>query len=329
MRKVLVTGGAGYIGSHVVKQLGQAGYEVVIVDNLTTGREKSVLNGRLIKADIGDVAAMDKILSEHSFLACLHFAGSISVTESVSNPLKYYENNVVNSLKLLNLCKKYGINKFIFSSTAAVYGNPENGICTEETTISPINPYGHTKVQTEQMINDLASSDNNFKFVILRYFNVAGASIDGKIGQAGPVATHLIKIASQVVAGMRDKIEVFGNDYETRDGTCIRDYIHIEDLADAHVESLKYLEQGNESVTVNCGYGEGFSVEEVLKEMRIATNHPIPSVISNRRAGDAAILIAKAQKIKDTIGWTPKHNNLALICKTASEWEKKLLKDGY
>jgi UDP-glucose 4-epimerase len=322
MKKILITGGAGYIGSHVVKALGSSGYELVIYDNLSTGHKAAVTFGELVVGDLDDKVKLDALFQEHKFDAVLHFAGSIVVPESVSNPLKYYQNNTVNSHFLLTLCEKYNVDKFIFSSTAAVYGMPQDGVCREDTELAPINPYGHSKLMTENMLKDLSLS-SDFRYVALRYFNVSGADPEGKLGQSFPAATHLIKVACEAAVGKRESINVFGTDYETSDGTCIRDYIHVADLANAHVKALEYLERGGGSEVLNCGYGYGFSVRDVLKRVRDITGVDIKIVDSPRRAGDPASLTAKVDRIHSIIGWTPKYDDLNIIIKSAYEWEKK------
>jgi UDP-glucose 4-epimerase len=322
--KILVTGGAGYIGSHVVKQLGEAGHDLVIVDNLSTGRKASILFGRHEKKDISNIDFMDKLLATEKFDACFHFAGSIVVPESVIDPLKYYENNTKNSYELINLCKKHNVNKFIFSSTAAVYGDSaENGICSEESPLEPLNPYGRSKLMTEWMLED-TSKASDLNYIALRYFNVSGANIDLKIGQCTPNATHLLKIASECAAGKRDEMSIFGDDYKTKDGTCIRDYIHVDDLANAHVCALNFLENNKTSKVLNCGYGHGYSVKEVISTVKRITEVDFPVSMDIRRDGDAATLISKASKIREVLGWTPRYDDLDVIVKTAYEWEKKL-----
>lgn len=324
MANILVTGGAGYIGSHVVKMLGELGHDITIIDNLSTGRRESVLFGKLLEFDLADTEKLSSVIEEGKFDACFHFAGSIVVPESVSDPIKYYENNTKNTFELLKLCHRYSLNKFIFSSTAAVYGDAEGGVCSEDTPVKPLNPYGKTKYMTEWMLEDFANAYKDFEYVIFRYFNVAGANVDGKIGQCTPNATHLIKIASEVAAGKRDKMAIFGSDYPTPDGTCIRDYIHVDDLAQAHVDGFNYLEQGGKSQMMNAGYGQGYSVKEVVETVREVTGHSIPADMVERRLGDASKLISKAEKISKTIGWKPKHNDIKVICKTATAWENKL-----
>jgi UDP-glucose 4-epimerase len=324
MKNILVTGGAGYIGSHVVKLLGELGYKITIIDNLSTGREGSILYGDHFNFDIGDDEKLDSLFKERTFDACFHFAGSIVVPESVTNPIKYYENNTVNTFKLLKMCRKFNINKFIFSSTAAVYGDALDGICSEDTTIKPLNPYGKTKYMTEAMLQDFSVAYSEFNYVALRYFNVAGASVDGLIGQCGQESTHLIKIASELATGKRDKMYIFGEDYSTPDGTCVRDYIHVEDLASAHIKSYEYLLKNNTSQVMNCGYGQGYSVKEVLTTIEKVINRKLKIESGPRREGDAATLVSQANKISEILGWIPSYNNLELICKTAVDWEEKL-----
>ena len=319
---ILITGGAGYIGSHVVKALGTLGHNITVYDNLSTGHREAVLFGKLVVGNLEDNVKLDELFKTGNFDAVLHFAGSIVVPESVSEPLKYYQNNTVNSHFLLSLCKKYAVYKFIFSSTAAVYGMPNNGVCSEESELSPINPYGQSKLMTEHMLKDLSNS-SEFRYVALRYFNVSGADPEGKIGQSFPEATHLIKVACETATGKRHSIKVFGTDYPTSDGTCVRDYIHVTDLADAHVKALQYLEKGGKSEILNCGYGHGFSVKEVLSRVREVTGVNIKIEESPRRPGDPASLTAKADRIQRVIGWKPQHDDLNLIIKSAYEWEKK------
>ncbi len=322
--KILITGGAGYIGSHVLNLLGQQGHDIVVVDNLSTGRKESLLYGRHEQFNLEEVEKLDQLMAKENFEACLHFAGSIVVPESVEKPLKYYQNNTTNSVNLIELCVKHGVNRFIFSSTAALYGDSApNGICTEETMVAPINPYGRSKMMTEFMLEDTAKA-TALNYVALRYFNVAGANVDLKVGQCSPNATHLIKIASECATGKRDKMAIFGTDYDTKDGTCIRDYIHVDDLAQAHVDALTFLEKDKESAVLNCGYGHGYTVREVVETVKRVTGKDFPAAEVGRRAGDAAILISKAEKIREVLGWKPKYDDLDLIVRTAYEWEKKL-----
>lgn len=320
---ILVTGGAGYIGSHVVSLLGESSEDIIIYDNLSTGRKQNILFGKLIEGDLLDLKKLEQVFIDHQIEAVIHFAGSIVVPESVENPTLYYQNNTENSLNLIKLCLKYKTKKFIFSSTAAVYGLPEGGVAAETTLTAPINPYGRSKLMTEWMLEDTAFA-HDFSYVALRYFNVAGASKTGKIGQSTPRATHLLKTAAEVVAGKRKGMQIFGTDYETPDGTCIRDYIHVDDLAQAHLDALKYLRTNNKSQVLNCGYGHGFSVKEVLNAVEQYTGSKLPVEMGPRRAGDAVSLISKADKIKAVLGWKPQYDDLAYIVKTAIEWEKKL-----
>lgn len=318
--KVLVTGGAGYIGSHVVRQLAQAGHDIVVFDNLSTGYRWAVTAGELVVGDLADEAAIDDVFDQHKFDAVLHFAAHIVVPESVANPLKYYSNNTRNTLNLLKAVERYNVPYMVFSSTAAVYGMPEQTVLTEDLPLAPINPYGASKMMSERMIMDLAAA-SNLNYVILRYFNVAGANPDGKLGQATPEATHLIKVACECVTGQRNGMSVFGTDYDTRDGTCVRDYIHVEDLAKAHVMALDYMAQGGESSVLNCGYGRGFTVNEVIDVVKAQSGVDFPVEQVGRRAGDPAALMADNARIKATLGWTPDFDNLDTIVSTALAWE--------
>lgn len=320
--RILITGGAGYIGSHVLKALGNSGHDITILDNLSTGHAKAITNGELVIGDLNDEVLLEKLFSTKKFEAVLHFAGSIVVPESVEKPLDYYANNTINSHRLVQFCLKHGCHQFIFSSTAATYGIPEGGIATEETITKPINPYGHSKLMTEQMLADTSAS-SKFRYVALRYFNVSGADPEGRLGQSFPGATHLIKVACETACGKRDHMSVFGTDYPTPDGTCIRDYIHVSDLANAHVKALEYLAQGGKSEFMNCGYGHGFSVKEVLKKFKEVVQVDIKVIESPRRAGDPASLTSKADKIRRVLNWKPQYDDLALIIKSAYEWEKK------
>lgn len=320
--KLLITGGAGYIGSHVVKALEASGHQLVIYDNLSTGHKEAITYGELVIGDLQDRPKLEALFAAQKFDAVLHFAGSIVVPESVSDPLKYYQNNTVNSHQLISICQKFGVKKFIFSSTAAVYGMPKDGVCSEDSALAPINPYGYSKMMTEQMLKDVSAS-SDFRYVALRYFNVAGSDPEGKIGHSFPDATHLIKVAAEVAVGKRDHIKVFGTDYETPDGTCVRDFIHVTDLAQAHVDALEYLNRGGKSEILNCGYGHGFSVREVLARVKEISGVNIKIEDCPRRAGDAASVTAKADRIQAVIGWKPKYDDLNLIIKSAYEWEKK------
>ena len=319
--KVLVTGGAGYIGSHVVRQLAAAGHDIVVFDNLSTGYRWAVTAGELVVGDLADEQALEAVFSEHGFEAVLHFAANIVVPESVANPLKYYSNNTRNTLNLLKMVERYQVPYMVFSSTAAVYGMPEQTVLTEGLPLAPINPYGASKMMSERMMMDLAAA-SSLNYVILRYFNVAGANPDGLLGQATPEATHLIKVACECVTGQRDGMSVFGTDYETRDGTCIRDYIHVEDLAKAHVMALDYMAKGGESQVLNCGYGRGFTVREVIDVVKAESGVDFPVQETERRAGDPAALMADNTRIKSVLGWQPDYDDLNTIVRTALAWEK-------
>lgn len=338
---ILITGGAGYIGSHVVKQLLETtNYKITIIDNLSTGSIKTIKTLKqiaesenkenhidFIQSDLSNFSLIEGIIKAKRFDAVIHFAASIVVPESVKNPIKYYTNNTVNTTNLIKLCIENNVNKFIFSSTAAVYGEPEEIPVKETTPTNPINPYGMSKLMSETILKDCGLAYKDFRYIILRYFNVAGADIKIRIGQRFPNATHLIKVAAETAVGKRDKIYVFGTDYPTKDGTCIRDYIHVDDLADAHIKSLEYLSDNNNSDIFNCGYGEGYSVLEVINTMKEVSGIDFKVEFTGRREGDPAILIADNTKIKEKMKWKPKYNDLKLICKTALEWEKKLLNE--
>jgi UDP-glucose 4-epimerase len=322
-KSILVTGGAGYIGSHVVRQLGEAGEQVVVLDNLSTGFEAAVLYGKLFKGDTGDGALVGKILQEHNIDTVMHFAAHTVVPESVSNPLKYYWNNTCSTRNLLEQCQKHGVKHFIFSSTAAVYGIPQSGCADETTPTDPINPYGTSKLMTEWMLRDLAAA-SELRYIALRYFNVAGCDPQTRIGQATPKATLLLKVACETAIGKRPSISIFGTDYKTPDGTGIRDYIHVEDLADAHLKALTYLRNGGKSDTLNVGYGHGYSVREVLNMVEKVNGAKLTIKEEPRRAGDPPALIANSNKIKSQFKWQPMYDNLEFIVKSALDWEKKL-----
>lgn len=318
-----MTGGAGYIGSHVVKQLGQRGERVVVLDNLSTGFADAVLYGRLLIGDVGDRQLVRQILERYDIRTVMHFAAHTVVPESVRDPLKYYGNNTANTRNLLECCAEAGVENFIFSSTAAVYGMPEAQPADEETPVAPINPYGTSKLMSEWMLRDLARA-SGLRYVALRYFNVAGCDPEGRIGQSTPEATLLIKVACEAAVGKRNRIDVFGTDYPTPDGTCIRDYIHVEDLADAHLRALYYLREGGESQVLNCGYGHGYSVREVLDAVRRTSGSDFPVREAPRRPGDPTELIAGAERIRQVLNWRPRYNDLEFIVRTSLAWEQRL-----
>ncbi|KXJ49820.1 MAG: UDP-glucose 4-epimerase GalE [Cycloclasticus sp.] len=323
-KSILVTGGAGYIGSHVVKLLGERGENIIVLDDLSTGFEEAILYGEFIKGNTGDQALVNNILKQNNVESVLHFAAHTIVPESVENPLKYYQNNTCCTRNLLECCSTAGVKNIIFSSTAAVYGELETGYASEDTAKSPINPYGSSKLMSEQMIRDLSYA-TDLNHVILRYFNVAGSDPDGRIGQSTKNATLLIKVAAEVAVGKREKLLIFGTDYPTPDGTGIRDYIHVSDLAAAHIKALDYLQNGGESTTLNCGYGHGFSVRDVINAINNENGSPINVEEMPRRAGDPPELISVADKIRSTIDWQPQYDDINLIVRTSLAWEKKLL----
>ena len=328
--KILITGGAGYIGSHVAKALLEANrHDVVILDNLCKGSMRAIEALRkigefeFVQESLENTPAIEKLFKREKFDAIIQFAAFIEVFESTQNPLKYYLNNTANAMNLIALANKYGVKDFIFSSTAATYGEPDIPQVSEETPQNPINPYGRSKLMVEWVLKDAAVANPNFKYGILRYFNVAGAASDGTIGQNYPNATHLIKVATQTIVGKRDKMSIFGDDYDTKDGTCIRDYIHVEDLASAHLAVLDYLQSG-ESAVFNVGYGTGFSVKEVVNEAKKVSGVDFKVQIAPRRAGDPACLISNADKIRTKTSWHPEHESLDEIILSALNWEKKL-----
>lgn len=322
---VLVTGGAGYIGSHVVLALRDGGRPVVVIDDLSTGRRAAVPDGvPLVEGSVGDGALVARTIAAHGVGTVMHFAGSIVVPESVERPLDYYGNNTVNSLALIEACRQAGIGRFIFSSTAAVYGMPEVMPIDEEAPTAPINPYGRSKLMTEWMLRD-ADAAHGLRSVVLRYFNVAGADPAGRSGQSARVATHLLKIAAQAATGQRPELQIHGDDYPTPDGTCVRDYIHVSDLAAAHVAALVHLEAGGGSRTLNCGYGRGYSVREVLDMVETVLGRPLPIRIGPRRPGDPPALVAATARIGRELDWTPRFADLRTIVETALAWERTLV----
>ena len=322
-KKILVTGGAGYIGSHVVRQLGAAGEDVITLDNLSTGFEAAVTAGELIIGDTGDAELLDRVFGEHEIDTVMHFAAHTIVPESVADPLKYYGNNTASSRTLLERAHAHGVKQVVFSSTAAVYGVLPEGKASEATPTRPINPYGSSKLMTEWMLRDLAKAGGP-SYVALRYFNVAGCEPGGTIGQSTPKATLLVKVACEAATGRRPGVSIFGTDYPTPDGTGLRDYIHVEDLATAHLDALTYLREGGKSATLNCGYGHGYSVREVLSAVERAAGEPLNISEKPRRAGDPPELVSIAKKIRTVLGWEPKFDDLDTIVRTSLEWERKI-----
>ena len=323
---VLVTGGAGYIGSHMVYELLDAAEDVVILDNLSTGFRWAIPERvPLYDGDTGDLDLARSIIARHEVDAIIHFAASIVVPDSVADPLGYYRNNTANSRTLIEAAVSSGVKHFIFSSTAAVYGNPKSVPVAEDATPDPMSPYGSSKLMTEIILRDTAFA-HPLKYAVLRYFNVAGADPQMRTGQSTPAATHLIKVAVQTALGMRKKMDVFGTDYPTPDGTCIRDYIHVSDLARAHSDALHYLRDGGDSATFNCGYGHGFSVLEVIETVKRISGMDFRVEMSARRPGDPAQIVAASDKARGTLHWQPRYDDLDTIVATALEWEQKLRK---
>jgi UDP-glucose 4-epimerase len=322
---VLVTGGAGYIGSHMVYELVDADEPVVVLDNLSTGFDWAVAKGvKLVVGETGDQALVTRLIRNHDIDAIVHFAASIVVPDSVRDPLGYYRNNTMNSRALIECAVKGGVRHFIFSSTAAVYGNPAEMPVTESAPTLPISPYGWSKLMTEIMLRD-AGAAHGLQHVILRYFNVAGGDPQRRTGQSTKAATHLIKVAAEAALGLREKLDVFGNDYPTPDGTCIRDYIHVSDLVRAHADALRYLRSGAPSLTLNCGYGHGFSVLDVIEAVKRASGIDFKVDIAPRRPGDPAQIVAHSEQARQKLGWRPRYDDLATIVRDALAWERELI----
>lgn len=321
---VLVTGGAGYIGSHMVFALTDAGEDVVVLDDLSTGVRSAVPSkARLIIGDVADAALVLRIVTEHQIDEVIHFAAKVVVPDSVADPLGYYLANTVKTRTLLSAVLGAGVKRFVFSSTAAVYGNPLQNPVSEDTPPMPMSPYGTSKLMSEWMLRDAAAAQN-INYAILRYFNVAGADPAGRTGQSTPNATHLIKVACEAAVGKRKGLEIFGTDYPTPDGTCVRDYIHVTDLAAAHSDALHYLRNGGANLLLNCGYGTGYSVREVVEAVKRASGNNFPVTLSPRRPGDPAAIVARADRIRNELGWQPRYNDLDTIVSHALAWERKL-----
>lgn len=321
---ILVTGGAGYIGSHVVMQLAARGERVVVLDDLSTGFREAVIDTPLVTGSVGNTALVERVLADHDVDTVMHFAAHTIVPESVSDPLKYYGNNTCATRALLATCSAHGVAHVVFSSTAAVYGMPASDYAEENSALAPINPYGSSKLMSEWMLRDLGAA-TDLRYVALRYFNVAGSDPRGRIGQSTRKATLLVKVACEAAVGRRPHVSIFGTDYATPDGTGVRDYIHVEDLATAHLAALDYLRAGGNSETLNCGYGHGFSVREVLAGVERVAGKSLAIREEPRRAGDPPMLIARADRIRSVLGWKPALDDLDEIVRTSLAWERKLL----
>src|SRR3954471_13112219 len=325
---VLVTGGAGYIGSHTVLQLVARGERVVVLDDLSTGFRQAARDVPLVIGNVGDRAITDRLLAEHQVDTIIHFAAHTIVPESVSNPLKYYGNNTCSTRSLLEAASNAGVKHFVFSSTAAVYGIPAVGLASEDTPTAPINAYGTSKLMSEWMLRDLSAA-TSLRHVVLRYFNVAGSDPQGRIGQSTRAATLLVKVACEAAVGKRSHLSVFGTDYPTPDGTGVRDYIHVDDLARAHLSALDYLRAGGQSLTANCGYGHGYSVREILSSVERIAGIKLNVREEPRRAGDPPSLVAKTEKVRTVLGWQPQLDDIDTIVRTSLEWERRLQKDPW
>jgi UDP-glucose 4-epimerase len=325
---ILVTGGAGYIGSHVVLQLRARGERVVVLDDLSRGFRQAVLDTPLIVGQVGDRETVLKTLREHGVDTVMHFAAYTIVPESVREPLKYYGNNTCSTRSLLQCCLEAGVKHFVFSSTAAVYGTPPEGVAAETSPTVPINPYGTSKLMSEWMLRDVSAA-SDLKHVALRYFNVAGSDSQCRLGQATPKATLLVKVACEVAVGKRPHLSIFGTDYPTPDGTGVRDYIHVEDLATAHLNALDYLRSGGASTILNVGYGHGYSVREVLQSVERVAGGPLKVLEEPRRPGDPSALVARADRIRHELGWKPRLDDLDTIVRHSLAWEKRLLQEPW
>jgi UDP-glucose 4-epimerase len=320
---VLVVGGAGYIGSHMVKRLQRDNYSVTTLDDFSTGYRDAIIGGKLVEGSLADAALLDRLFAENRFDAVLHFASFIQVGESVAQPAKYYANNLVNTLNLLNAMLKHKVSRFVFSSTAAIFGEPQYVPVDEKHPVAPINPYGASKAMVEQVLRDYDKA-YGMKSICLRYFNACGADPEGELGERHDPETHLIPLALQAVSGRRGPLTVFGRDYDTPDGTCIRDYVHVADLCDAHVKALEWLNSGGASAAFNLGNGAGFSVAEVVEAVARVTGKPVPVIEGSRRAGDPARLVADSNLARQSLGWKPQYGDLDTIISHAWIWEKKM-----
>jgi UDP-glucose 4-epimerase len=327
-RTILVTGGAGYIGSHTVQQLRGRGDTVIVLDNLSTGFRQSLGDVQLVQGDVGDSALVSQLIADKGIDTVVHFAAHTIVPESVSDPLKYYGNNTCQTRSLLAACAQGGVRHFVFSSTAAVYGTPPSGVAAEDTALAPINPYGTSKLMSEWMLRDVAAA-TPMRYVALRYFNVAGCDPQGRIGQSTRKATLLIKVACEASVGRRPQVLIYGTDYATPDGTGVRDYIHVDDLARAHLDAIDYLRGGGASEVLNCGYGHGYSVREVLRSVERVSGRPLVIREEPRRAGDPPSLVAQSARIRQVLGWSPRLDDLDTIVTHALRWEEKLMREPW
>lgn len=319
---ILVLGGAGYIGSHAVDLLIQKGYQVVVVDNLLTGHRQAVHPQAVFyEGDIRNRSLMDEVFTKEPIDGVIHFAASSLVGESVEQPLKYFDNNVIGTIVTLEMMEKHGVKNIVFSSTAATYGEPDEVPITESTLTNPKNPYGESKLMMEKIMK-WCDEAYGIKYVALRYFNVAGAKLDGTIGEDHTPETHLVPLILQTALGQREAITIFGEDYETKDGTCVRDYVHVVDLCEAHLLALEYLQTGGKSEAINLGSNEGFSVKEMVAQARQVTGKKIPAIMGARRAGDPSILVAQSEKARKVLGWQPKYTNIEMILQTAWQWHQ-------